>query len=125
MFCKLRGLVELLVIYVTAVPVVKRERGNGPCRCNLENKFLSFETITTAHVFRKIFAITDPASNILQSGQIYPFIAVRLVETAEGRLPIMRSDYTKVLAETKETVADTNSAARFSSKTFHEKEEGE
>ena len=73
----------------------------------------------TAHVFRKIFAITDPASNILQSEQIYLFIAVRLVETAEGRLPRMRSDYTKVLAETKESVAGTNSATRF------EKEEGE
>ena len=81
----------------------------------------------TAHVFRKIFAITDPALNILQSEQIYLFIAVRLVETVEGggALPRMRSDYTKVLAETKKTVAGTNSAARFSSKTFHEKEEGE
>ena len=79
----------------------------------------------TAHVFRKIFAITDPASNILQSEQIDLFIAVGLVETAEGRLPRMRSNYTKVLPETKESVAGTNSAARFSSKTFHEKEEGE
>ena len=80
----------------------------------------------TAHVFRKIFAITDPALNILQSEQIYLFIAVRLVETVEGGpLPRMRSDYTKVLPETKKTVAGTNSAARFSSKTFHEKEEGE
>ena len=79
----------------------------------------------TAHVFRKIWEITDPASNILQSEQIYLFIAVRLVETAEGPLPRMRSDYTKVLAERKKTVAGTNSAARFSSKTFHEKEEGE
>ena len=75
--------------------------------------------------FRKIFAITDPASNILQSEQIYLFIAVRLVETVEGPLPRMRSDHTKVLAETKKTVAGTNSAARFFSKTFHEKEEGE
>ena len=79
----------------------------------------------TAHVFRKIFAITDPASNILQSEQIYLFIAVRSVETVEGPLPRMRNDYTKVLAETNKTVAGTNSAARFSSKTFHEKEEGE
>ena len=79
----------------------------------------------TAHVFRKIFAITDPASNILQSEQIDLLIAVRLVETAEGRLPRMRGDYTKVLAERKESVAGTNSAARFSSKTCQEKEEGE
>ena len=76
----------------------------------------------TAHVFRKIFAITNPASYILQSKQIDLLIAVRLVE---GRLPRMRRGYTKVLAETKESVAGTNSAARFSSKTCQEKEEGE
>ena len=34
----------------------------------------------------------------------------------------MRIDYTKVLAETKESVAGTNSAARFSIKTCQEKE---
>ena len=77
----------------------------------------------TAHVFRKIFAITV----LLQIffSQSKSICAVRLVEMAEGRLPRMRSDYTKVLAETKGSVAGTNSAARFSSKTFHEKEEGE
>ena len=37
----------------------------------------------------------------------------------------MRSDFTKVLAETKESVAGTNSAARISSKKYLEKEEGE
>ena len=79
----------------------------------------------TAHVFRKIFAITDPASNILKSEQIDLLIAVRLVETAEGRLPQMRSDNTKVLPETKESVAGTNSTARFTSKTCQEKKEGE
>ena len=89
-------------MYVTAVPVVKQERGNGHCRCNLENKFTYFETIITAHVFRKIFAITDPASNILQSKQIDLLIAERLVETAERTLHRMRSDYTKVLAETED-----------------------
>ena len=76
----------MLVIYVTAVPVVKRERGNGHWRCNFENKFTSFKTIMTAHVFREIFAITDPASNILQSEQIDLLIAVSLVETAEVNL---------------------------------------
>ena len=79
----------------------------------------------TAYVFRKIFAITDPASNILQSEQIDLMITVRLVETAEGRLPQMRSDYTKVLAETNESVAGSNCAAKFSSKTCQQKEEGE
>ena len=68
----------------------------------LENKFTSFETIMTAHVFRKIFANTDLASNILQSEKIDLFIAVRLVETAEGRLRQLRSDFTKVFAETEE-----------------------
>ena len=32
-----------------------------------DNKFTSFETRMAACVFRKIFAITDPTSNILQS----------------------------------------------------------
>ena len=52
-------------------------------------------------------------------------IAVRLMETAEGRLPPMRSDYTKALSKTKESVAGTYSAARFSIKMCQEKEEGE
>ena len=56
----------------------------------------------TARVFRKIFAITDPASNILQSEKIDLLIAVRLVETAEGQLCQLRSGFKKVLAETKE-----------------------
>ena len=79
----------------------------------------------TAHVLRKIFAITNPASYFLQSEQIDLLVAVRLVETAEGRLPRMRSDYMKVLAETKESVSGTNSATRFSSKTCQEKKEGD
>ena len=79
----------------------------------------------TAHVFQKIFATTDPPTDILQSEQIDLLIVFRLVETAEGRLPRMRSDFMEILAETKESVAGTNSAARFSSKTCHEKEEGE
>ena len=68
----------------------------------------------TAHVFRKIFAVTDPASNILQSEQIDCGKTSR-----DGRGAV-----TNVLAETKESVAGTNIAARFSSKTCHEKEEG-
>ena len=69
---------------------------------SLENKFISFETIMTARVFRKIFAIADPASNILQSEKIDLLIEVRLVETEEGQLHQLQSDFTKVLAETKE-----------------------
>ena len=79
----------------------------------------------TAHVFRKMLAITDPASNILHVIANRSVDALRLVETAEGRLPRMRNDYTKVLAETKESIAGTNSAARFSIKTCQEMEEGE
>ena len=79
----------------------------------------------TAHVFRKILAITDPASNILHVMASRSVECAKIVETAEGRLPRMRNDYTKVLAETKESVAGTNSAARFSIKTCQEKEEGE
>ena len=67
----------------------------------LEKQDISFETKMTAHIFLKIFAITDPASNILQSEEIDLLFAVRLVEMAEGRLPRKRSDFTKVLAETK------------------------
>ena len=36
----------------------------------LEIKLTSFETVLTAHVFNKIFSITDPASLYLQSGKI-------------------------------------------------------
>ena len=64
------------------------------------------------HLFRKIFAITHPASNILQSKQIDLLIAVRLVETAEGRLPRMRNK-------------GVSSRHKLSSKTCQEKEEGE
>ena len=52
-------------------------------------------------------------------------IAVRLVEMIEGQLPRRRRDYTKVLADTKESVAGTNNAAGFSCKTCQEKEESE
>ena len=76
--------------------------GKRSLTCNLENKFTSFEIIMTVHFFREIFAITNPAPNILQSEQIDLLIVVRLVETAEGWLPRMRRDYMKVLAETKE-----------------------
>ena len=56
----------------------------------------------TAGVFRNIFAITDPVSNILQSEKIALLIAVRFVAMLEGQLRQLRSDFTKVLAETKE-----------------------
>ena len=56
----------------------------------------------TAHVFRKIFAITDPASNILQSEKNELLTAVILAETAEGRRRQLRNDFTKALTATKE-----------------------
>ena len=58
------------------------------------------------HLFRKIFAITHPASNILQSKQIDLLIAVRLVETR------MRNK-------------GVSSRHKLSSKTCQEREEGE
>ena len=63
------------------------------------------------HLFPKIFAIIHPASNILQSKQIDLLIAVRLVETAEGRLPRMRKK-------------GVSSRHKLSSKTCQEKEKG-
>ena len=52
----------------------------------LEIKLTSFETVLTAHVFNKIFSITDPASLYLQLGKIDLLTAIRLIETAESHL---------------------------------------
>ena len=49
----------------------------------LEIKLTSSETVLTAHVFNKIFSITDPASLYLQSGKIDLLTAILLIETAE------------------------------------------
>ena len=56
----------------------------------LEIKLTSFETVLTAHVFNKIFSITDPASLYLQSGMIDLLTAIRLIETAESQLEKLR-----------------------------------
>ncbi len=40
-----------------------------------------FEIVVTAHIFRKIFAITNPASLYLQSEKIDILEAIRLVRT--------------------------------------------
>ena len=56
----------------------------------LEIKLTSFETVLTAHVFNKIFSITDPASLYLQLGKIDLLTAIRLIETAESQLEKLR-----------------------------------
>lgn len=65
---------------------------------SLEQKFTSFQTVLTAHVFKQIFAITDPASLYLQSERIDLLTAIRLIETAESQLGQLREDFNKVLA---------------------------
>ena len=52
--------------------------------------------------FPEDFAITDPASSILQSEKIALLFAVSFVETLEGQLRQQQNDFTKVLAEIKE-----------------------
>ena len=64
----------------------------------LEIKLTSFETVLTAHIFSKIFSITDPASLCLQSGKIDLLTAIRLIETAESQLEKLRGEFSKVLA---------------------------
>ena len=67
----------------------------------LENKFCSFEVIMTAFIFKRIFGITDPASNYLQSEKIDLLTAIRLVETAEEELRILRGQFAVILSEAK------------------------
>ena len=58
----------------------------------LEIKLTSFETVLTAHVFNKIFSITDPASLYLQSEKIDLLTAIRLIKTAESQLEKLRGE---------------------------------
>eukprot|EP00794_Sanderia_malayensis_P013143 gene13143-14494_t len=71
----------------------------------LLQKIPCFEMVITADVFRKIFAITDPASLYLQSEKIDILTAIRLVETAQAQLVKLRSEFENVLKEAKEFCA--------------------
>ena len=62
----------------------------------LEIKLTSLETVLTAHVFNKIFSITDPASLYLQSGKIDLLLFDRLIETAESQLGKLRGESSKL-----------------------------
>ena len=108
-FCRLGiGIFLLLIIYVTALPVCKRERGSGHLGwCSWKQVHFLWNH-NDSSCYRKIIAITDHASNILQSEKIDLLIAVKLVETVERQLRHLRSDSTKVLAETKEFCSRQN-----------------
>ena len=67
----------------------------------LEHKLTSFELVLTAHLFRHIFAITDPALLYLQSEKIDLLTAIRLVETAQTQLQQLRSQFNEIHAEAK------------------------
>ena len=82
----------------------------------LEIKLTSFETFLTAHVFNKIFSITDPASLYLQSGKIDLLTAIRLIETAESQLEKLRGEFSKVLALAKTFCVDHELEQDFASK---------
>jgi len=56
----------------------------------------SFETILTAHVFKYLFDITDPASKYLQSEKIDLLQAVKLVQTTEEALIKLRDDFERI-----------------------------
>jgi len=71
----------------------------------LERKLTSFETVLTAHLFKRIFAITDPASSYLQSEKIDFLTAIRLVETAEQQLRQLRDEFGVILTQAKEFCA--------------------
>ena len=47
----------------------------------LLQKISCFEMVLTAHLFHKIFTVTDPGSLYLQSEKIDILTAIRLVET--------------------------------------------
>ena len=88
----------------------------------LEIKLTSFETVLTAHVFSKIFSITDPASLYLQSGKIDLLTAIRLIETAESQLEKLRGEFSKVLALAKTFCADHELEQDVASKRTKKKE---
>ena len=71
----------------------------------LERKLTSFETVLTAHLFKRIFAITDPASSYLQSEKIDFLTAIRLVETAEQQLRQLHDEFGVILTQAKEFCA--------------------
>ena len=62
--------------------------------------------IITAHLFHKIFAITDPASLYLQSEKISIVTAIRLVETGQSQLATLRGQFESGLKEAKEFCED-------------------
>ena len=82
----------------------------------LEKKLTSFETVLTAHVFNKIFSITDPASLYLQSEKIDLLTAIRLIETAESHLEQLRGEFSKVHALAKMFCVDHELEQDFASK---------
>ena len=68
----------------------------------LLQKISCFEMVITAHLFHKIFTITDPASLYLQSEKIDVLTAIRLVETVQSQLVTLRSEFESVFKEAKE-----------------------
>ena len=81
----------------------------------------SFETVLTAHVFNKIFSITDPASLYLQSEKIDLLTAIRLIETAESQLEQLHGEFSKVHALTKTFCVDHELKQDFGSKRTRKK----
>eukprot|EP00112_Aurelia_sp_Birch-Aquarium-sp1_P011204 Seg236.1 transcript_id=Seg236.1/GoldUCD/mRNA.D3Y31 product="Zinc finger MYM-type protein 1" protein_id=Seg236.1/GoldUCD/D3Y31 len=71
----------------------------------LVQKISSFEMVITAHLFKKIFTITDPASSYLQSEKIDILTAIRLVETVQSQLVTLRGEFENVVEEAKELCA--------------------
>ena len=68
----------------------------------LLQKISCFEMVFTAHLFHKIFTITDPASLYLQSEKIEILTALRLVETGQSQLVTLHGQFESVLKEAKE-----------------------
>ena len=68
----------------------------------LLQKISCFEMVFTAHLFHKIFTITDPASLYLQSEKIEILTAIRPVETGQSQLVTFRGQFESVLKEAKE-----------------------
>ena len=58
--------------------------------------------VITAHLFHKIFTITDPASLYLQSEKIEILTAIRLYETGQSQFVTLRGQFESVLKEAKE-----------------------
>ena len=72
----------------------------------LLQKISCFEIVITAHLFHKIFTITDPASLYLQSEKIDILTAIRLVETVQSQLVTLRGELESVLKEAKKFCED-------------------